>query len=51
VLESLNTVRRSFGQGFDRSIRTIAHVTYTLMPRRRSLRKEAITNPLHFTSN
>jgi hypothetical protein len=51
VLESLNTVRRSFSQRFDRSIRTIAHVTYNLMPRRRSLRKEEITYPLHFTPN
>jgi hypothetical protein len=51
VLESLNTVRRSFSKRFDRSIRTVAHVPHNLVSRRCSLRKETITNSLHITSN
>jgi hypothetical protein len=51
VLESLDTVRWSFGECFDRAVRTVAHVAYHLMPRCRSLCKEAITNTLHIASN
>jgi hypothetical protein len=51
VLERLDAIRWSFGKCFDRAIGTVAHVAYHLMPRCRSLRKEAITNPLHVTSN
>jgi len=49
VFESLNITRRSFGPRFNTSIRTVAHVPNHLMPRRRALRKETITDSLHFT--
>jgi hypothetical protein len=51
VLESLNTVRRSFSKRFDRSVRTVAYVSDNLMSRRCSLRKETIANSLHITAN
>src|ERR1700754_4669081 len=49
MFESLNTARRSFGPRFNTSIRTVAHVSNYLMSRRRALRKETITDALHFT--
>src|SRR5688572_3897958 len=51
VLERLHTVRWSFGKRLDRAIRTVPHVTNNLMPCRCALRKETITDSLHFTSN
>src|SRR5215467_4364316 len=50
VFESLNARRRSFGKRFHTAIRTVAHVTYNLVPRRRALREETITDSLHFTT-
>src|SRR6185369_1321856 len=43
--------RKIVFERLDASIRTVAHVTDNLMTRRRALRKETITNSLHFTSN
>src|SRR6185369_13173762 len=48
VFESFDTTRWSFSKRLDASIRTVAHVTDNLMARGRSLRKETITNSLHF---
>jgi hypothetical protein len=50
VFESFNTARRSFGERFNRSIRTIANVANHLMSRRCSLGKEPIPNPLNLAS-
>ena len=50
VLERFNAVRRSFRKCLYAAVRTIAHVTDDLMSRRRALRKETITNSLHFAS-
>lgn len=47
LFESFNIVRRSFGPRFNRSVRTVAHVTDDLVPRRRTLCKETVTNSLH----
>jgi hypothetical protein len=49
MFESLNITRRSLGPRFNTSIRTVAHVPNYLMPRRRALRKETISDSLHFT--
>src|ERR1700752_110830 len=49
LFESFNTARRSLRPSFNTAIRTVAHVTHNLMPRRRSLRKETITYSLHVT--
>lgn len=50
VFESFNTARRPFGKRLNAAIRTVAHVPYHLMSRRRALRKKTITNSLHFTT-
>jgi len=50
VFESFNTARWSFGERFNRSIRTIAHVANHLMSRRCSLGKETLPNPLNLAS-
>jgi hypothetical protein len=50
VLEGFNAVGRPFSECFNRSIGTVAHVPNNLMSRGRALRKETITNSLHFTS-
>ena len=49
LFESLNTAGRSFSPRFHTAIRTVAHVAHDLMPRRRTLREEAIPDALHVT--
>src|SRR5215216_1219112 len=48
VFESFNAIGRSFGECFDCSVRTVAHVTNHLMSRGCSLRKEPVPDPLDF---
>jgi hypothetical protein len=48
MFESFNITRWSFGPRFNTSVRTVAHVPNNLMPRRCALRKETITDSLHF---
>jgi hypothetical protein len=47
MLESFNAARRSFRKRFHSPVGTVAHITHNLMPRRRALRKEAISDSLH----
>src|SRR5678815_4607776 len=51
MLESLNTARRSLCPRLNTAIRTVAHVTYNLMPRRCALGKETIADSLHVAFN
>src|SRR5215813_14845697 len=51
VFEGLNVRRRSFSKRFHRAVRTVAHVTHNLVPRRRALGEETITDSLHFTTD
>src|ERR1044072_2220530 len=51
VLERFNTTRRPFRKRFTTSVRTVAHVSNYLMPRCRTLRKEAIPDALNLPSN
>jgi len=51
MFESFDATLRSFGQRFNSSISTVPHVTDNLMTRRRALRKEPITDSLHFTAD
>jgi hypothetical protein len=50
VFESLNAACRSFSKRFNRSIRTVAHVTNHLMSSGCALRKEPVPNSLDFPS-
>jgi hypothetical protein len=47
VLESLNAACRSFSKRLNTAISTVAHVANNLMPRRCSLREEAIPDSLN----
>ena len=50
MFESFNAARRPFHECFNRSIRTVADVTYHLMSRGCSLRKEPVPDPLDFAT-
>jgi hypothetical protein len=50
VFECLNTICRTFGEGLDSSVRTVAHVANYLVPGRGALCEEAITHTLHIPS-
>jgi hypothetical protein len=50
VFESFNTIRRSFSERFNCSIRAIAYVPDHLMSRCCSLGEETIPNPLNVAS-
>ena len=48
MFESFNAARRSLGECFNRSVRTVAYVPYNLMSRGCSLRKEPVPDSLNF---
>lgn len=50
LFESFDAARRSFHERFDRTIRTVAHVTNNLMSRRGALREETIAHSLNLAS-
>ena len=49
VLEGFDTFFRSFSKSFHGSVRAITNIANNLVFGRSSLRKESITNSLHFT--
>ena len=51
VLERLDALHRPFRERFDPTIVEISYEAHNLMTRRRALRKEAKTYPLHISAN